>query len=303
MDNPKDILLSQWLEGTLTVEQQSALGEIYDLDELDAILSMQQQLTFDGVFAKEDIWANIKNDIVPSASPKSNTSRSRWVYLGLGLAILLAGLYWFFSQQSQVNQTPAGKTEEILFADNTKIILAPLSEVRYDTSEWKKERKIELKGHAYFDVSKGSRFTVTGQQGTVTVMGTQFEIWQSPDQMQVQCTEGSVQVQDENSNSTIIRAGQRVSISYEILGASQGISEGMGFINGILTYDNISPEDIAKEINRFYNIDVVYNLVDKQETYTGVFPLDDLEKAISYIAKTMQWEYEIMPDDKVIFKD
>ncbi len=56
-------------------------------------------------------------------------------------------------------------------------------------------RELNFQGEGFFDVEKGSRFTVYSKQGNTTVLGTSFTIYAEQAFYDVHCTSGKVKVQ------------------------------------------------------------------------------------------------------------
>src|SRR5690606_5790464 len=95
--------------------------------------------------------------------------------------------------------TPKGGTYQVALPDGTKVWLNADSELKYPNQFTGKERIVELKGEAYFDVrnlKNSTPFKVVSKGQTVEVLGTQFNVSAYPDEDEIQTTpvEGSVQI-------------------------------------------------------------------------------------------------------------
>jgi transmembrane sensor len=44
------------------------------------------------------------------------------------------------------------------------------------SDDWSKERTLSLEGEAFFEVQKGSKFSVVTSDGIVEVLGTSFDV-------------------------------------------------------------------------------------------------------------------------------
>lgn len=72
---------------------------------------------------------------------------------------------------------PAKFNYTIVLADSTEVILNAQSELRYPTKFCGDERKVFLKGEAYFNVKKDSKpFIVSTEQVDIKVYGTRFNV-------------------------------------------------------------------------------------------------------------------------------
>ncbi len=71
---------------------------------------------------------------------------------------------------------PRGRQYRITLEDGTAVLMNSESSLRFP-NRFTNSREIELKGQAFFDVTKDGRpFRVTCPTGTVTVLGTSFDI-------------------------------------------------------------------------------------------------------------------------------
>ncbi len=99
----------------------------------------------------------------------------------------------------------------MVIAEKTAVELPDLSQVKlnaqsrltFNKKSWNKKREVVLDGEAYFKVAKGSKFSVITKDGTVTVLGTQFNVKHRDNYFEVVCFEGSVGVEYKESSVTL----------------------------------------------------------------------------------------------------
>ncbi len=295
-EEQQHIALAKWLEGTLSAEEEARLAEVVDLENLRATLSQQENF---GIATRPtaSMWEDMQQHINSSEMPKHSNRKWWWIVLALLCVALLGGLlYMTFFAEEKVKTAPK-ETQEIIYADGTRIQLSPSSEVRYDASNWKVERRIALKGQAFFEVTKGATFTVESTQGTIQVLGTQFDIWLGDDAMRVQCFEGSVEVRAA-SGQTILEAGQQVRVNKNRLVAVEALnSERPDWLSGERIYEKDKIADILDDLTRFYDLNIQAKNVDTEIEFSGVLPTNDLQKAVRYLADSMGWTYEIQANN------
>jgi len=300
VDNPNDILLSKWFQNTITDAEKEQLMQVYDLDSLRQSLNKQESLEFDLVPADE-LWSGIEgnlsdtNVVSEPVNTKSGSSKIKIQLLIAAIIILGALLLYLFrpvAGEININTKPAQQIQQII-AENVSVDLAPGSSLDYNEETWNESRLVELKGQAFFDVNKGDKFTVQTTLGNVEVLGTEFEVWERDDLLQVSCYEGMVKVTTDGGQSAEIKVGEKVSInSGRLSRVEKHKDQGPGFLNNRVSYDRIELSSLAKEIERFYNIPVILNGIDKQKTFSGILISDDIDKACSYIAETLDLKYE-----------
>lgn len=72
---------------------------------------------------------------------------------------------------------PRGAEYDLVLSDSTRVFLNAMSEFRYPVQFTGEVREVELKGEAYFEVSRsGSPFIVNTGQVNVEVLGTEFNV-------------------------------------------------------------------------------------------------------------------------------
>ncbi|WP_321539039.1 FecR family protein [Flavobacterium piscinae] len=179
-----------------------------------------------------------------------------------------------------------GATTAFVLPDDSSVLLNAGSSVEYKKWNWNNERKLKLDGEAYFKVAKGKKFEVATALGTVSVLGTQFNVKNRATRLDVTCYEGKVQVNYQNQqviltkgmmisfeNGTQIYAGETKSLEPEWLKKEVNFSK-----------ENL--QAILDEINRQYNVVVEYKGKPTNQDFSGTIPMNDLAVALEIIATT-----------------
>ncbi|WEK33728.1 MAG: FecR domain-containing protein [Candidatus Pseudobacter hemicellulosilyticus] len=96
-------------------------------------------------------------------------------------------------------RTPKGRQFTLTLPDGTKVWLNAASSLRYPTAFAERERRVEINGEAYFEVSKDTKkpfFVQINDQAEVKVLGTSFNVSAYKDELSISTTliEGSVRV-------------------------------------------------------------------------------------------------------------
>jgi len=193
--------------------------------------------------------------------------RRRWMPLGAGVAAMLAvGMLWRLAWPPQVPAIPyqaAGKIESVSLPDG--------SSVRLDLGAWiavsmgKARRDIALRqGRAVFDVAPDASrpFVVDAGVGTITALGTQFQVQRDGDAVSVILVEGSVGIDTTDSGSARslrLVPGQRAdyapdthSWSIRTVDASAATSWSQGFH----VFGAMPLEQALVEINRYSDVEL-----------------------------------------------
>jgi transmembrane sensor len=168
--------------------------------------------------------------------------------------------------------TPMGGEYQLVLPDGSKVWLNSGSTLRFPTSFVGTERIVELKGEAYFDITKNSKmpFLVrTNNAMDIKVLGTQFNIMAYDDEKNINTTliEGSVEVL-KGPGKTLLKPGQEAVLnkgSGNIKVSIADLEQAIAWKNGYFIFSNENIESIMRKVSRWYNVDVIYqgNLSNK----------------------------------------
>ncbi len=168
-------------------------------------------------------------------------------------------------QDIHILTTPIGGQFQLTLHDNTKVWLNAGSVLRYPAAFSGNERKVELTGEAYFEVSPGTQTSfkvVLGDNDTVTVLGTRFNVQAYPEEEEKRVTliAGKVLVQNDGYAAMLTPGMQAVIQSDSIsIADNTDIEEVIDWKNGLFVFHDASIEDIMDEVARWYNARIIYN--------------------------------------------
>lgn len=171
--------------------------------------------------------------------------------------------------------TPRGGQYQVVLPDGTRVWLNAASSLKYPTAFTGNERRVELTGEAYFEVSKdpSKPFNVKTAGQTVTVLGTHFNINSYTDEGATKTTllEGSVRVTSNTGQSVKIKPGeQAVNNSNSInINENANIDEAVAWKNGKFVFSNTDLQTIMRQLSRWYDVDVEYQGKTAQKHYMG----------------------------------
>lgn len=188
--------------------------------------------------------------------------------------------------------TPMGGQYQLSLPDGSKVWLNSGSSIRFPTAFIGKERVIELKGEAYFDIKENRKipFIVrTNNSMDIKVLGTQFNVMAYDDEKSINTTllEGSVQILKE-SGTAFLEPGQAAILNKgtgKIKVAEADIDEAVAWKNGYFIFSNENIESIMRKVSRWYNIEVDYQGNLSNKDFVGTISRD---KNISELLKMLE---------------
>lgn len=188
--------------------------------------------------------------------------------------------------------TPKGGQYEIILPDGSHVWLNAASFLRFPTTFTGQERKVQLVGEAYFEVSRNEQmpfrvYTTNKQQetGFVEVLGTHFNINAYEDEPKVKTTllEGKVRVSmlsngAGNQSPVTLAPGMQSAFSSE-RGDATGIQvtqvateDVIAWKHGLFNFNKADIRTVMRQIARWYNVEVVYEGPLSNEKFEGEIP-------------------------------
>jgi transmembrane sensor len=236
---------------------------------------------------QQGLWDKIASDIsLPSTKGTILKSRIlQWVTVA---AAAIALLIWFNTRQNPTMvQTLAGEQREIQLPESSQIQLNAGSSLVYNSRNFDSHRELTLVGEAFFKVHPGSRFTVNTPQGSITVLGTSFNVVAWPDRFEVSCFTGKVKVVNQHHDQLTIMPGERCTNNETTQKLTSRLfpvtSDAPDWTKGKFVFENQSLKIVVEELERQYNIKVKLAPGLDQLKYVGLFESGDLDKALSLI--------------------
>lgn len=189
---------------------------------------------------------------------------------------------------------PKGNAYELKLADGTHVWLNAQSELIYPTRFSGSERRVKLKGEAYFDVTKNpdQPFLVETNGAEVKVLGTSFNVsgYEDESEAAVTLVEGSVSVRVGDGEHVQISPDEQITWNkYTKQIQKQTVDTHLytSWIQGEYIFKEASLKDIFGKLHRWYDFSVIYEheqLKQKRFSLTvdRQISFDQLLEIISY---------------------
>ncbi|AEW01223.1 hypothetical protein A4D02_32880 [Niastella koreensis] len=217
-------------------------------------------------------------------------------------------------------KTPRGGQYQLLLPDGSKVWLNAASSIRYPTAFVGNERRVEITGEAYFEITHDAvrPFKVmiypaegaTGRGGEVEVLGTHFNINAYGDEQPIVTTllEGKIKITPVDvvnkamtathpANTAkaykVINPGEEAQIDNKadiVIRRNVDTESAVAWMKGFFDFHNASLKTVMKQVSRWYSVDVEYTKAMPEQTFEGNIdrniPLNELLELLQQYGST-----------------
>ena len=276
-----DTVLARWLAGELNdteLRELEADPRYATLLRIRGNFEQVERPAFDGGPMLQTILGAEK-----AAPPKVVPLYRRYrLQAGAAAIVVLLGL-GFFLYQPETMVAANGETFAFVLPDQSEVRLNSGSQAVYRDFNWDANREVELEGEAYFKVAKGKAFTVATPLGSVTVLGTQFNVKARGNRFDVSCYEGRVLVK-YNGQETVLTAGQSVTVQdSQTAGITPEEAAAPQWTEGELAFSNEQLPGVIAEIERRYDVTIEADF-DSAQPFSGAMPGNDLDATLKALS-------------------
>ncbi|WP_163409842.1 FecR family protein [Flavobacterium ajazii] len=176
--------------------------------------------------------------------------------------------------------TPNGRTFQIALPDGTNVWMNAGSSLKYPTYFEGTERTVVLTGEAYFEVAHNAKmpFKVFSNNQEVEVLGTHFNVraYENEPVLKTTLLEGKIKI-TEGSNSSLVKPGQQVVVSpdkHSMRTKEVNTELAVAWKNRLFYFENARYDEIMREIERWYDVDVIYKGKIPDERFEGAIQKD-----------------------------
>lgn len=285
-----EIDLAKWLSGELSPAEKHAFEQTEAYKTYAKIINATEKLN-DPAYDEEAVLAKIKERI--ATKPKVRKLNFRYVYAAAASLVILFGLYFFLKESTITYQTDFGQQLAINLPDGSEIILNSKSALQYNTDSFKNERTLHLDGEAYFKVTKGSAFKVVTDEGTVAVLGTEFNVDTNKNFFEVKCFSGKVNVINSEKIANILTKGKAVRTYNTTVSDWTFNPTKKTWMSGLSSFTEMPLLEVIDALEDQYKITIKNKENFTQERFTGRFVNNNLDVALKTVFEAMDIEYKL----------
>ena len=161
-----------------------------------------------------------------------------------------------------ISEAPYGEKSKVVLADGTVVWLNAGSTLKYSNKFNAGNRKVELNGEGYFEVTKkeGATFVVQTHGYDVVVKGTKFDVSAYKDDPFISTTllEGAVEL---NYKGTPVRMSPGESVRLNVATGKftrsrVNASQAKAWAENRIEYDNITLKELIAKLSRQYDVNI-----------------------------------------------
>lgn len=248
-------------------------------------------------------------------------------YAAASVAIFVCSAFIYISfnkgifnfEPSYITKTASrGQRLTVKLEDGSIVKLNSESSITFpETFKGLNSREIQLTGEAFFDVARDEKkpFHIISGKLLTTVLGTSFNIKAYAERSSIDVTvvTGSVNVKLEaesvggkRQKELILSPGElgTLDLTSDVLSKSKTtIEKQIAWSKDVLYFPNITFEEVAKELEKWYDIDLVFqNDIINDCKIQGKFKSDSFKNILKNLQFFIDFEYEITEQRKILVK-
>jgi ferric-dicitrate binding protein FerR (iron transport regulator) len=198
--------------------------------------------------------------------------------------------------------TPRGRQFHIVLPDGSEAWLNAASSISFPTA-FGDRRSVTITGEVYFEVTKDDKhpFIVSADKNlAIQVLGTSFNVKAYRDEKNIVTTllTGAVKISIQGAGSQSLKPGQQGTVSSEKPGIQLNTAvdpdKVIAWKNGYFNFDAQRLEEVLKQLERWYDIEVTYDYSLANLSFYGELPrdmtLNEIIKALSYTGLQLKIE-------------
>ncbi len=295
--------LAKWLNNELSEEELKEFKSSEEYASYQRILAASDQLEapeFDLDMAWKDFHERSTTDDTKVIRMRPFQKMLR---IAAAVSVLFVISYFYFNSLNETISTQYAQRETVILPDASEVILNAGSEISYSKKKWDQQRNIVLEGEAFFKVAKGKKFTVATAAGTVTVLGTQFNVEHRDGFFEVSCYEGLVSV-SYNEVETQLPAGSSIVIfNGTIVEDEVAKNQSPSWVNDESSFKSIPFKFVLNELERQYDIEVSTQGIDTVQLFTGTFSNTNLNLALESISAPYQIKVKLKGNQVLFYAE
>ena len=298
----KEDLIKKWLADELSAAELEDFKKLDDYDMHSKILETAHY------FKASEVSEIAGIEALYEKIDKKNTTKVRQIHwykpllkIAAMVVFILGFSFFFFKNKDTTVNTLVSQKEEIELPDASTVVVNAKSQIVYNEKKWYTKREINLMGEAFFKVKKGSQFDVISSGGTITVLGTQFNVKSRENFFEVTCYEGLVKVQ-HNELTRYLSAGNILRIIDGNITFKTTNTIHPQWISNVSGFRSVPLYDVIEEFKRQYSVTFSLMNINEKRLFTGGFVHDNMEDGLKSITLPLDLTYSIDASNHIVLQ-
>lgn len=197
--------------------------------------------------------------------------------------------------------TPRGGQFRLTLPDGSEIWLNAASSITYPTAFTGNRRKVMISGEVYLEIVKNENMpfeVIVNNEIEITVLGTRFNINAYKDEPSISMTllEGAIKVSRANNDQLLMPLQQEQLLpdgTFKIISDVDTTSI-VAWKNGQFSFNDADIPAVMRQINRWYDADVVYKSSEVSQHFMGAIPRSvPVSKLLTMLELTGQLHFKV----------
>ncbi|NQX85760.1 MAG: FecR family protein [Flavobacteriaceae bacterium] len=297
----REALIKKWLDNALDAKETEAFKKLGDYEQLTKLSESLKQFKAPEYNTSEELKRVLSQ--LNSKKKKKRSSTLKQLVKIAAIIVLGFSVVYYSSTLDTTLTTDYAEHTTIELPDASWVTLNAKSELTYNKHNWNKQREISLRGEAYFKVSNGASFNVKTASGTVTVIGTEFNVKQRRNIFEVTCYEGSVKVVYQDKNS-ILNSGDNFSIlDGKLIAKEKETAPSPSWLNNESYFKSMPLNFVLNEFERQFELNFDTKDINVAQLFTGSFTHKDVHLALKSITLPLNLKYSIKDNTIVLTRE
>ena len=234
-------------------------------------LDYKKDFTPNVEFGLSKLKARMNEEKTAPTKVVSLQNRRSWLRIAAAVAILVVGGLFTFNQLNSgldwQKVAVTDITKEMILEDGSKIAINSASEFEYPSEFSAEERRVKLKGEAFFDIAKNPEkpFIIEAGDLRIRVLGTSFNVRNYGNESLAEITvrSGRVEVTHKNGGFTkILKANDRLTFDKKRMKVREVSKDNnlnaLGWWSGKLVFNNEKMNRVKQAIERTYDVELKF---------------------------------------------
>lgn len=311
-ENDPDLKLAKQLGSSLRTGE--GISSVQDplIRKLLAFKETEEASIVDLKKDSAEIWNMIDSEtrsqkkapITPLSIKRTNTLA--WATAATVLIAAFVGIFWLSTPSEPTLIAQSSSTiKTITLGDGSQISLRPHSSL-YEVASSNSERSYKLDGEGFFKVTKDidRPFSVNTNSGTITVLGTQFNVSTWGSATNVFLEEGSVRIDLDSKNSVILKPGEKATVTKSGITepVTADIEEFKDWLDNALIVKSTPITSVIAELEHHYEISIdLSNMENETELITGSILLSDVSRTLNDLGIILGGTFREFNSDSYVF--